>query len=690
VAETAPSVRLDALLAHREWARGLARALVRDDSEAADLEQEVWLSAVRRPPRDASAPRGWLATALRHAFLNLRRGERRRAARERASARSGAAPAAGAVVAEAEAHRLLVDAVMDLPEPYRTAILLRFFEGLSPASVAAATAVPTETARTRIRRAVATLRERLGDDGRPGRRSLALVLLPLTGAASGRALPLPLAAGGIAMTLKAKAALAAGAVLILVGGWFLLPGPPPEPAPQAAAAPPAAAPPPPRPEPAAPPPAPQEAAPAPAPAPPPPPAPAPAAPEPAVCTLVLRAVDDSTGTPSPDFQVAIRGAGLLQARAVEGVLEAEVPVPPEGRVRVDLLEPRGADPVAEEVGVEAGGRVEVTLRFRTDAAIRGRVLGPDDLPLPDALVWLGGPEVARGDEPFKPFDPKRMRGAVTDREGAFELRGRGSEVTAWHPEFSPATVPTGSAGTIRLPARGSVRGVVVDAGGAPRPGVRLSLDSARSATTGNDGSFLFEKVEAGPRGINVDGDKKRWLVVRVRPGEETFATIGPGIDRVTVELTAGGRPSHLGKGPGVAIGLGSVGSVHHAKSGGSTLVLHDVLPGPFLLLGPEGEIAVFSVDGPRAEADLGGATLLVRADEGAKVSLWPAGEIADDLVVLFARRIQRIRVEGPRGAVIGRVPARELVVEAVAGHDAVRRTVLPEEGKPGIVAFPAK
>ena len=52
-------------------------------------------------------------------------------------------------------------AVLTLDEPYRTSILLRFYEGLDYDAIGRRTGVPTGTARVRVHRAVAKLRERL-------------------------------------------------------------------------------------------------------------------------------------------------------------------------------------------------------------------------------------------------------------------------------------------------------------------------------------------------------------------------------------------------------------------------------------------------------------------------------------------------------------------------------------------------
>ncbi len=46
------------LFAHQSFVRSLARSLVADDHAAADVEQDVWLDAIDRPPEDRGAPRG--------------------------------------------------------------------------------------------------------------------------------------------------------------------------------------------------------------------------------------------------------------------------------------------------------------------------------------------------------------------------------------------------------------------------------------------------------------------------------------------------------------------------------------------------------------------------------------------------------------------------------------------------------
>src|SRR5262249_40197952 len=82
-----------------------------------------------------------------------------------------------------------------LDEPYRTALLLRFFDDLPPREVARRTGVPVETARARIRRGIEQLRGRLdaahGGDGRAWKLALVPLIAPEAAAAAARAPPCP-------------------------------------------------------------------------------------------------------------------------------------------------------------------------------------------------------------------------------------------------------------------------------------------------------------------------------------------------------------------------------------------------------------------------------------------------------------------------------------------------------------------
>ena len=82
-----PEPNLDAALRHSEWLQQLARGLARDDSSAHDLVQRVWLAALKKPPEQGTGSvRSWLAAVLRNEARMERRSSERRRAREQFAA----------------------------------------------------------------------------------------------------------------------------------------------------------------------------------------------------------------------------------------------------------------------------------------------------------------------------------------------------------------------------------------------------------------------------------------------------------------------------------------------------------------------------------------------------------------------------------------------------------------------------
>lgn len=155
------------------WVRRLARSLLDDASAADDLLQDTWL-CLRDEPHRA----GYLAAVVRSLAWRRRRGEGRRARRERQAARPEAVPSAARVAERAEAARRLAEAVEALEEPYRTTIVLRYYDGLSGAEIARRTGTPEGTVRARLKRGLDRLRARL-DDGPRGRAGWVSGLGPL-------------------------------------------------------------------------------------------------------------------------------------------------------------------------------------------------------------------------------------------------------------------------------------------------------------------------------------------------------------------------------------------------------------------------------------------------------------------------------------------------------------------------------
>lgn len=170
---------LHALLDQTSWIHALARRLVSDPHLAADLAQDTCLDALERRPDGARPLRGWLATVMRHNLAKLRRGEHNRAARETAAPKSALEPATHDVVERAEAHRNVVLAVLALEEPYRSTLLMRFFEQLSYDEIARRTESTRAAVNSRVTRALVQLRQRLEHEYGGDRRALALALVPL-------------------------------------------------------------------------------------------------------------------------------------------------------------------------------------------------------------------------------------------------------------------------------------------------------------------------------------------------------------------------------------------------------------------------------------------------------------------------------------------------------------------------------
>ncbi|MCA8965880.1 MAG: sigma-70 family RNA polymerase sigma factor [Planctomycetes bacterium] len=144
----------------------LACALV-GRAEADDAVQEVWLEALRAPPSREGPLGGWLRTVLTHIAWRTRRGERRRRTREAEVVRRAPASAedhADVAAREEQLHRLIA-AVHALEPAFRDVIWQRYFEGLPPRAIAAATGEPVATVKSRLLRGLAKLRERLGAAG---------------------------------------------------------------------------------------------------------------------------------------------------------------------------------------------------------------------------------------------------------------------------------------------------------------------------------------------------------------------------------------------------------------------------------------------------------------------------------------------------------------------------------------------
>lgn len=219
--DQSPDIEL--LLAQHDWINGLARRLVRDPHAAADLAQESMLRALAHPPSvegDTRRLRGWLGKVIQNLVHQGRRTEAHRAEREHRATREAIAEHAlerdgenVELIVRADLHRQLVDAVLKLPEPSRSAILWRYFEGRSVAAIARREGLDPGAVRKRIARGVERLRVTLDEHHDGDRDAWCLLLMPLAADPS---------ASGVAISSAAKwaaaAALLTGLSLVVVRG----------------------------------------------------------------------------------------------------------------------------------------------------------------------------------------------------------------------------------------------------------------------------------------------------------------------------------------------------------------------------------------------------------------------------------------------------------------------------------------
>jgi RNA polymerase sigma factor (sigma-70 family) len=550
------------LLQHASFLRELARSLVHDEHAADDLVQDTWVAALQGPPSHGRNLAAWLRTVAGRIFFRSTRRARVPTRDPQEIDEALAAPA------DDTRERVLLwtalsRAVLELREPYRTVVVLRFYDDLPPRAIARRTGRPVNTVNSQLRRGLALLRAELdrehgGERGAwlPG---LAAVL------AAGRSRGLRAAAAGSSATWAAWLGLgAAGLVLALSFGSALdayrsrL-----RPDGQLAAAEPEAA---------------------------------------------RAGAERGVERPAEAIPASERssGVGRSPARATDSTdstgatVEADAAARPSRGFRVTVVDPNGLPVAGAEVRVgvlgsatgssghafrraavtDGAGRAAVAIEdgdvgsFDALAecvaliaagpghvATRAHYVPPPEGPGVDLELRVeipGADRIVRGvviDEAGRPIegatgrvgtfgDVERREGMILARlphvfttgpDGAFEVRGLGPgrhPVSARAPGYATARTwlepDAVEVPTLRLMPGASVRGVVRDERGRPVAGASVFVEpedaSERDArTSGPDGSFELDGVPTGNRlvwALSANGERSAYTRLHFAPRAE--------------------------------------------------------------------------------------------------------------------------------------------------------------------------
>jgi RNA polymerase sigma-70 factor (ECF subfamily) len=137
----------------------VAYAVVQDAAEAEDIVQETFLKLHQGRMRDPDRLAAWLLTVTRNAARDRLRRRKPQAAEETFHALpDDNAPAPGANLEQREFHARLHRALGSLPEEHRTALTLRYLEGLDYRAIEQTMGLSNGALRGILGRALGTLR----------------------------------------------------------------------------------------------------------------------------------------------------------------------------------------------------------------------------------------------------------------------------------------------------------------------------------------------------------------------------------------------------------------------------------------------------------------------------------------------------------------------------------------------------
>lgn len=213
----------ESLLQHAGRLRALAARLIADPSTADDLVQDTFVAALRHAPSVDRPLAPWLSRVIGNFARKHKRAAIRREDRERALPPLAQEPTPDVIAERLEVQRTLIEVLDEIDEPFRTTLVLLYFEDLSSAEIARLQKVPSATVRWRHQRGLDELREKLDRRFGGSRAAWSVlfaplfrpVLVPTTAPPAAASIPIP--QGVLAMSAVSKVVAASLAVAAVAG-----------------------------------------------------------------------------------------------------------------------------------------------------------------------------------------------------------------------------------------------------------------------------------------------------------------------------------------------------------------------------------------------------------------------------------------------------------------------------------------
>jgi RNA polymerase sigma-70 factor (ECF subfamily) len=221
----------ESLLQHAGRLRALAARLIADPSTADDLVQDTFVAALRHAPGVDRPLAPWLSRVIGNFARKHKRASLRREDRERALPPLAQEPTPDVIAERLEVQRTLIEVLDELDEPFRTTLVLLYFEDLSSADVARLQRVPPGTVRWRHKRGLEDLRAKLDRRFGDSRAAWCVLFAPLfrpvfvptTAPPAAAAASIPIPEGVLAMSAVTKVVAVSLAVAAVAGViWWQL------------------------------------------------------------------------------------------------------------------------------------------------------------------------------------------------------------------------------------------------------------------------------------------------------------------------------------------------------------------------------------------------------------------------------------------------------------------------------------